>query len=221
MINKHLERELKNIISKHEVFEVQTYQDLNSIDPFLKNNKISTEVLIEFDDEKIANSRLLYTFPYNSYENNLIWDQFIAIQVMKKLRIALNLDYDYDLEEQEQIIYNSSKETYFNYEKDFTSSNDIKTLISMVNTPIRLHFLIKWYRSECLFDALSTYLENNLPFTTMIYSGVSFNVKKLHQPEHIEKELPNYVLFNKFETGKSSVKIEIKEKQKVKRYEEV
>lgn len=221
MINKHLERELKNNISKHEIFEVQTYQDLNSIEPFLKNNKIFTEVLIELDDEKIANSRLLYTFPYNSYENNLIWDQFIAIQVMKKLRTVLNLDYDYELEKQEQIIYNSSKETYFNYEKKFTSSNDVKTLISMVNTFVRLHFLIKWYQGECLFDALSTYLENDLPFITMIYSGVSFNAKKLHQSEHIEKKSPNYVLFNKFEAGKSGVKIETREKQKVKRYEEV
>lgn len=215
MNNKYLERELKHNLSTNEIFECQTCHDLDNIRTFLKENKLLTEVIVEFDSEKIKNSRLLRTFQYESYENDLIWEQFVAIQLMKELRKELNMKVNSDLDEQEQIIYNASKESYMAYEKCMPTSNDVKELISMVNTPIRLHFLLRWCNDKCLCDSLMKYLIKGLCFSTMIYSDRYFNSTQFEKQEvGIEYY---YIKFNKLEEG-SYIN---NSKQKVKKYEEV
>ena len=209
MNNKYLERELKTNISNHELFECQTGDDLDNIKTFLEKRNLITEIIVNFDTEKIENSLLLNIFPYESEENRLIWNQFVAIQIMKELKKELKLEVDKDLEEQETIIYKKSKEDYFNYEKSIPTSEDIKMLISIVNTPIRIHLILKWYSNKYLHKEILEYLKNNLNFNTMVYSDRYF--------EEIENDEISYIKFNKLEEG---ININ-KEKQKVKKYEEV
>lgn len=209
MNNKYLERELKTNISNHELFECQTGDDLDNIKTFLEKRNLITEIIVNFDTEKIENSLLLNIFPYESEENRLIWNQFVAIQIMKELKKELNLEVDKDLEEQETIIYKGSKEDYFNYEKNIPTSENIKMLINIVNTPIRIHLILKWYTNKYLHNAISEYLEHDLKFNTMVYSD--------RYLEKIENSKISYIKFNKLEEG---ININ-KEKQKVKIYEEV
>lgn len=209
MNNKYLERELTKNISNHELFECQTYNDLDNIKPFLEKNNLLTEIIVEIDYKKIENSLLLNIFPYESNENKLIWRQFIAVQIMKELRKELYLKRSKELEEQETLIYKGTKEDYLNYQKTIPIDCDIKELISLVNTPIRIHLIIKCYNDKYMYEAISEYLESDLCFNTMVYSD-----RYLTQ---LEKNKIKYIKFNKLTEGKyidSS-------KQKVKKYEEV
>ena len=52
MNNKYLERELRNNITNHELFECQTCNDLENIKTFLEKNNLVTEIIINFDTKK-------------------------------------------------------------------------------------------------------------------------------------------------------------------------
>lgn len=208
MNNKYLERELKENIVDCEIFECQTYHDLDNIKNFLKQNQLLTEVIVEFDIDKIKNSILLHLFPYESKENQLIWNQFVAIQILKELKNKLNIANNSDIEEQEYLIYNEREDSYLNYKKRIPTIDDVKKLISKNKTPIRLHLLLKWTNDKDLYRTVVEYLTNNIYFNTMIYSNSYFK-------EFETKDEINYLKFTKFEEGYYI------NNQKVKKYEKV
>ena len=208
MNNKYLERELKENIVDCEIFECQTYHDLDNIKNFLKQNQLLTEVIVEFDIDKIKNSTLLHLFPYESQENQLIWNQFVAIQILKELNNQLNIANNSDIEEQEHLIYNEREDGYLNYKKRIPTIDDVKKIISKNKTPIRLHLLLKWTNDKDLYRTVVEYLTNNIYFNTMIYSNSYFK-------EFETKDGINYLRFIKFEEGYYI------NNQKVKKYEKV
>lgn len=226
MINKYLERELKENLLNHEIFEHQANEDLTSIRTFLDQGSSLTEIIVEFDGEKIANSKLLYTFPYDSYKNNLIWEQLVAIQIMKQLGNKLNKNFRSNLCEMESLIYESTKEDYLIYKDKLPTREDIMRIIGSSNTVIRLHFIIQYLHSDSLCDELSKYITGYYPIT-MIYSDCEFYTESVrvqnHEPKISIYDACNYFLFREFEEGENSkvIMMEQERKQKVKRYEEV
>ena len=233
MINGYLERELKHNISNHEIFECltkQDIQDLQKIKASLSDLPLNN-ILIEFDIERINNSKLLNMYPYNSTENKFIWDRFVAIQVLKAIRKKHNEDISY-LEEQEDIIYNSTDEkcleTIFANSNAGINSDGVKQLISITNTVYRMHFIIKECKNKSLYEAVSSYLDSQA--VIMIYCDDKFMIKV--KPEGYRKahwiwNVYDYMFFDGFNDGMESAKLRNEKvlsdnpKQMEKKYEEV
>jgi len=221
MINRYLEKEIKENISINEIFESQKVEDLEEIKK-IYNQTPTTNILIEFDIEKINKSKLLNMYSYNSTENKFIWDRFVAIQVLKAIRKKHNDDISY-LEEQEELIYNCNEEEYL--ETIFTNSNaginsdGVKQLMSITNTLYRIHFIIRECENKSLYNAILAYLDIQ---PVMVYTDSNFKVKKVKMEdleEHNIWDVYNYTIYNGLEAGIKSAKY--RTKQKVKKYEEV
>lgn len=211
MINKYLERELKENFSSNEVFECLPKEDLEQIKNFLNQTPLA-DLLVEFDEEKLKNSKLLNLYPHDSEENIKIWEELVAIKILKAYLEKFKGNTT-DLAEQEEFIYNRTEEEY----KMMLSANGnarinsdkIKSLIYMTNTAFRLNFVIKGCKNKSLYNAVSSYLDDKQP-TTMIYCNDNF-IFKVPSNEHSEKKWPwdvyDYIFFDKFNDGIESSKM--------------
>lgn len=206
MINNNLLRELKKNKVKHEIFENQVYTDLIDIEKILKSQTETNDILIEFNDEVLNKAPLLYTFPYDSYENDKIWEQFVALEIMKEINKKCNVSTNHNLSEEEKVIYSNDEEDYLKAEEFLLTKDEvIETLTNLGLSNLRIHFLIKWCQSECLCSKINEYLELNLPFVTMIYTDeVFYNIEKENEITS-EKEFTinayQYTRFNDTDEG--------------------
>lgn len=175
MINNNLAREIKENRINNEIFEKQAYEDLNSIKEILKSQIETNDILIEFNDEVLNKAPLLYQFPYDSYENDRIWEQFVALEIIKEIDKNYNIPTNHNLLEEEKLICSNSKEKYLKAEEFLVNKDEVIDVISKLGLPnLRIHFLIRWCRSEYLCSKINEYLNNNLPFITMVYNDENF-----------------------------------------------
>lgn len=212
MKNKYLERELKQSvldIPGHEIFENVGEEDLEKIEEKIKHYPF-TNLVIDFDIQKINNSKLLNMYPFGSKESIKIWDRLVAIKILK--RIDKNRDNTY-LEEQEEFIYNATEEEYkevmFANSNAGIGSNGVKLLMSITNTAYRLYFIIKECKNKALYNAVSSYLDDKVNDTVVCCEG-SF-ICKVKQDEYIEEQwlwdIYDYKIFDGFNEGKESSKL--------------
>lgn len=214
MINKFLERELKQNKTNHEIFKNQKYGDLRKVKEILENKNSLQDILIEFDIDTINNVHLLYCFPYDSYDQKRIWEHFVSIEIMKKLEEKYLVNSDHDLSEEEKYILSGNidnTEDYLKVEEVLLNRNDVLETIKNLNLlDLRLHFLIRWCKSSCLCDEISNYLREDLPFVTMVYSDYPFYTVQVKPDGYKEKhyiwEVYDYIEFNEFNEGCSSNK---------------
>lgn len=232
MINKHLEKELKYNKKNHEIFQNQEYRDLKEITEVLHNQSNSNDLLVEFSPENHGRIPLLYTFPFDSYEHKRIWEHFIALEIMKNLTEKYQVDVGHNLKEEELLLQSGNidkQDNYLNHEENIVNRNDVLTTIKELNLPnLRIHFLIRWCKSSSLCDEISNYLEDNLPFITMVYHDFPFYTVQVKPDGYNERhwiwEVYDYIKFDELEQGVDSSKIRIKkilperEKQKVKKH---
>ena len=235
MINQYLEKELKYNKKNHEIFQNQEYRDLKEVAEILHTQSNFNDLLIDFSPENHGRIPLLYSFPYESYEHKRIWEHFIALEIMKNLTEKYQVDIGHNLKEEELLLQSGNidkKEKYLNQEENIVDRNDVLDTIKKLNIPnLRLHFLIRWCKTSPLCDEISNYLEDNLPFITMIYHDFPFYTVKI-MPDGYEKkhwiwEIYDYIKFDGLKQGTDSRKARIKkvlpniEKQKVKKYEKI
>lgn len=221
MRNKYLERELTNNFSEHEIFENIEEKDMEETKRKIKCLPFAN-ILVEFDMEKIKNSKLLNMYPQGSEESIKIWDRFVAIQIWKSF-------HKKEENEQENIILNGTEEEYLNNEETLPNSDGFKLWTSIVNMVVRVHFVIKDCKNKDLYNAVCSYLDDKI-HATMIYCDSAF-VCKVKQDEYQEKQwlwnIYDYKIFDGFNEGMESAKIRArkilpdKPKQMVKTYEKI
>ena len=208
MDNKYLERELdKDILEKiqHEIFENVNKKDLDKLKEKIKDLPFKN-IIVEFDMEKINNSKLLNMYPYGSSKSLNIWDQFVAIQVLKAFKKEINDEIEY-IEKEEDIIYNAGEKEYLE-SAIITYSNGVKFLFGMMNMLIGIHFIIK-ENNKALCNAVSSYLDEDSPIT-MIYCNNNFIYKVKNKDSLKENwlwDIYDYKLFDGFNEGIDSKKI--------------
>lgn len=215
MINKNLERELKENKTNHEIFKNQKYADLKNVKKVLEIQNSTQDILIEFDNKMLNSICLLYCFSHDSYELKRIWEHFVSLEIMKELEKKYSIKSDHDLLEEEKYIRNGNvdnQEDYLAVEEILIDRNDILETIEGLNIPnLRLHVLIRGCKSAYLCDEISNYLADNLPFITMVYSDCPFYTVQVKPDNYKDKHyiwgVYDYIEFNEFSEGNHSSKI--------------
>lgn len=200
MKNKYLKIELEKLvldISGHQIFENVDEQDLEELKEKIKQFPF-TNIVIEFDMEKINNSKLLNMYPYGSKESIEIWDRFVAIEISKIL---------HNVDNKENCIYNMTEREYLEEKDNLVTSNHVKFFISIVNMPIRIYFIIKGCKNKVLYSAISSYLDEQV-HETMICCDDKFILKaKDENKEEWLWNLYDYKFFDGFNDGMESSKM--------------
>lgn len=172
MINKHLERELRENTTDHEVFSEQNYEDIETAKKLLNQQVHTNDILVDFD------SILLRKLPISYFSRNLSmcdqkikWEHFVAVEIMKRIKEKYKIETDHDLEAEEKYVYTSNEEDYLSVREILINRDDIIESLKDLKLPnLRIHFFIQSNHIQELIDEISTYLIEELPFSIMIYS---------------------------------------------------
>lgn len=208
--NKYLEREFNNNYQVHEIFK---YQKHGTLDTLIKNIKEKHEPLLEID---INNIMPFYkhrnNFEFESIEEYNFWNHVISILFMQELSDNYNIETNHDVLAEKKIITRDSFEEYQKYESILINRNDVIETIKNLNLDTkRLHIVLRYVNNEFIWKELVNYLEDDLPFITMIYSDSDIYRFKVNGKE-IECGFPTdvykYKMFEKDKEGYESYRLE-------------
>lgn len=205
--NEILEREFINNYGIHEVFEYQSTSDLDNL---VKSIKDSNEILLQININNIIPFyKHRNNFKDDSEEESKYWNHIISILFMTQLKEKYNLDMVHDLEEEKKIITREPFETYQQYESALLDRNDFIEAIRNLNLDnTRVHIVIRSFNNENVWKELLNYLEDNLPFITMIYSDGDMSVgKTITKEEELPTNNYKYRNFERCEEGLTSYKL--------------
>ena len=183
MNNNILLRELKNKEKVHEIFHRQTERDLTVLAKVIERD-YPEDILLDFDPQEYwmkvspiswnqANKYLVgdkKDYKLIKQEELKVLDHYVTLKILEslaqrdsELKVFFNKD---DLE-----IFTSGNTEKYEERKDVLyTSEDIKEILKCdENAPSRVHFIMNGIKSNRLCDVISTYLDQNTPFTTRIY----------------------------------------------------
>ena len=183
MNNNILLRELKNKEKVHEIFHRQTERDLTVLAKVIERD-YPEDILLDFDPQEYwmkvspiswnqANKYLVgdkKDYKLIKQEELKVLDHYVTLKILEslaqrdsELKVFFNKD---DLE-----IFTSGNTEKYEERKDVLyTSEDIKEILKCdENAPSRVHFIMNGIKSNRLCDVISTYLDQDTPFTTRIY----------------------------------------------------
>ena len=182
-MNNILLRELKNKEKVHEIFHRQTERDLTVLAKVIERD-YPEDILLDFDPQEYwmkvspiswnqANKYLVgdkKDYKLIKQEELKVLDHYVTLKILEslaqrdsELKVFFNKD---DLE-----IFTSGNTEKYEERKDVLyTSEDIKEILKCdENAPSRVHFIMNGIKSNRLCDVISTYLDQDTPFTTRIY----------------------------------------------------
>ena len=183
MNNNILLRELKNKEKVHEIFHRQTERDLTVLAKVIERD-YPEDILLDFDPQEYwmkvspiswnqANKYLVgdkKDYKLIKQEELKVLDHYVTLKILEslaqrdsELKVFFNKD---NLE-----IFTSGNTEKYEERKDVLyTSEDIKEILKCdENAPSRVHFIMNGIKSNRLCDVISTYLDQDTPFTTRIY----------------------------------------------------
>ena len=183
MNNNILLKELKNKQKVHEIFHRQTERDLTVLAKVIERD-YPEDILLDFDPQEYwmkvspiswnqANKYLVgdkKDYKLIKQEELKVLDHYVTLKILEslaqrdsELKVFFNKD---DLE-----IFTSGNTEKYEERKDVLyTSEDIKEILKCdENAPSRVHFIMNGIKSNRLCDVISTYLDQDTPFTTRIY----------------------------------------------------
>ena len=185
--NDGIRDELLNNFDKNAVFRVYRRSLLYEVEEILQRNEIgsdeevkATDILLRIDipdvDEHTKNLGELYLLGVTGKDletRRAFWNHLVAILFMKQLKEKYPVENEHLdlLDEEESYFTEKSFKEYLEVESQLISREDIFKTIEDLNLakPIRLHIVAKT-EPYGLHDEISYYLQDEYPFTTMIYS---------------------------------------------------
>lgn len=171
--NEKLEREFNNNKTSHEVFEHQRTGTLDVLEKRIKDNN---EVLFQLS---INNIMPFYKhkghFVDGSKEETRFWNHVVAILFMTELRNRDGLDTCHDIDEEKKIITREDFDIYEKVEDALLDRADVIETIKKLGSP-RIHIIARYFNNQDVWKEVLSYLGEDLPFVTMIYSDGEINV---------------------------------------------
>lgn len=208
--NEFLDREFNNNYQVHEIFK---YQKHRTLDTLKKNIKENDELLLEID---INNIMPFYkhrnNFDFESIEEYNFWNHVVSVLFMQELSENYNIYTNHDILTEKKILTRDSFEEYQKYESILINRNDVIETIKNLNLDNkRIHIVLRFVNNEFIWKELVNYLEDDLPFITMIYSDSDIYRFKVERNE-MECGFPTdeykYKIFDKNKEGYESYRLE-------------
>jgi len=211
MDNKILERELNNNYEYNEIFTYQRYGTLESVSDVVKENK---ELLFEINiNNIIPYYKHRSKFKYESEEEYRFWNHIISILFITELKEKYDIDILHYIDEEKKIVTKNEFDDYLKYEHILLNREDVIEILKKLNIK-RLHLIVRYVNNEYIWKEIVNYLQNDLPFITMIYSdGDIYKTKKdgIGETSFVE-DVYGYKKFDRYEEGIEIKSIRKKEK---------
>ena len=193
---ENIEKELDNNRSIHEIFECQSASVIDTVIKRFKDND-SNEILLQIN---INNIMPFYkhrgNFQKESEEEARFWEHLVSILFMSQLKERHDFDIVHDIEEEKKVMTREPFEIYKQVEGALLDRNDvIETIRSLGLESPRLHIVLSSFNNELVWSELINYLNEGLPFITMIYS--SGNVTTIEKDGKPLTEKYKYKLFSR------------------------
>ena len=210
-----IKRELKNNYSSHEVFNYQGKNALEEVDKYVKENG-SNNILFEIN---INNMMPYYKhrteFTSESQDEEKYWNHVVSILFFNQLKENYGIDNHSDLDTQKKIMTREEVSEYYKAEPALLNRNDVIEAIKELNIP-RVHIVVRSLNNEPVWKELVNYLQDDLPFKTMLYSEgeipkVKVDVAGLDEKVPFE-EAYSFILFDKQDEGTKTKKRQVDQK---------
>ena len=208
--NEYLEREFNNNYKVHEIFK---YQGHATLDTLIKKIKDSNEILLEINNNNITPFyKHRENFEFESIEEYSFWNHIISVLFMQELSDSYDIETNHDILLEKKILTGESFEDYQKYEKILINRNDVIEAIKKLNVDKkRVHIVLRFVNNEFIWKELVNYLEDDLPFITMIYSDSDiyrFTVNGKGNECGFPTDVYKYIMFEKDKKGYESYRLE-------------
>lgn len=209
--NKYLEREFNYNYQVHEIFK---YQQHRTLDTLIKKINEKKELLLEIDINAIMPFyKHRNNFEFESDEEYDFWDHVISNLFMQELNEKYKIVTLHDIETEKRILTRDSFKEYEKRKGLLLDRNDVIETIRQLNLDSnRIHLVIRFVNNEFIWKELVNYLDDDLPFITMIYSDSDIYRFKVDQKEFNGQNLPTnvykYKIFDKDKEGHESYRLE-------------
>ena len=222
--NEFLEREFNNNHEVHEIFKYQRNEDIDNLEKnILESN--GNEILLKININNIM--------PFLKHKNNIekdseeeekFWNHVVSILFMSQLDDKYKIESVHNVDEEKKIITRDNFDVYQKVESALINRDDVIELIRNLNLDNpRLHIIITYFNNENVWKELVNYLEDDLPFITMIYSESDLFRFKEEDAEINDMDYPSdlysYKVFKKSEEGIESNRLKISKNNSVLLYE--
>lgn len=208
--NEFLEREFNNNYQVNEIFK---YQRHRALDKLMRNIKEKNELLFEIDINIIMPFyKHRNNFEFESEEEYNFWNHALSILFMQELSENYNIETKHDILTEKKILTREDFEEYQKYEDVLINRNDVIEAIKQLNLDSnRIHIVLRFVNNEFIWKELVNYLDEDLPFITMIYSDSDiyrFKVNGKNHEEGFPTDIYKYKIFDKEREGQESYRLE-------------
>lgn len=211
-----IKRELKNNYSSHEVFNYQGTNALEEVVKYVKYNE--NDILFEININNIMPYYKHRTeFVSESQDEEKYWNHVVSILFFNQLKENYGIDNHSDLDTQKKIMTREEVSEYYKAEPALLNRNDVIEAIRELNNPnARVHIVVRALNNESIWKELTNYLQDGLPFKTMLYSEGEIPKVKV-DVEGLDEKIPfeeayNFILFDKQDEGTKTKKRQVDQK---------
>ena len=222
--NEFLEREFNNNHEVHEIFKYQRNEDIDNLEKnILESN--GNEILLKININNIMPFlKHKSNIEKDSEEEEKFWNHVVSILFMSQLDDKYKIESVHNVDEEKKIITRDNFDVYQKVESSLINRDDVIELIRNLNLDNpRLHIIITYFNNENVWKELVNYLEDDLPFITMIYSESDLFRFKEEDAEINDMDYPSdlysYKVFKKSEEGIESNRLKISKNNSVLLYE--
>ena len=222
--NEFLEREFNNNHEVHEIFKDQRNEDIDNLEKnILESN--GNEILFKININNIMPFlKHKSNIEKDSEEEEKFWNHVVSILFMSQLDDKYKIESVHNVDEEKKIITRDNFDVYQKVESALINRDDVIELIRNLNLDNpRLHIIITYFNNENVWKELVNYLEDDLPFITMIYSESDLFRFKEEDAEINDMDYPSdlysYKVFKKSEEGIESNRLKISKNNSVLLYE--
>ena len=222
--NEFLEREFNNNHEVHEIFKYQRNEDIDNLEKnILESN--GNEILLKININNIMPFlKHKSNIEKDSEEEEKFWNHVVSILFMSQLDDKYKIESVHNVDEEKKIITRDNFDVYQKVESALINRDDVIELIRNLNLDNpRLHIIITYFNNENVWKELVNYLEDDLPFITMIYSESDLFRFKEEDAEINDMDYPSdlysYKVFKKSEEGIESNRLKISKNNSVLLYE--
>ena len=172
MDNIYLLKEVKKNYDCHEVFSNQTLEDMERLFNYFNVYQNCCDVVIDINSFDISSDML---YGKNFDEISGVWERFIDIKIMKAISKKLGVLSFHNLFLEEELFSYKAAAMYNKLEKYLITKDEIIELMKKSGmTLVRLHIIANGYQNTPLYRVLARYMEEDVPFVTMIYTNDDF-----------------------------------------------
>ena len=206
MENVFLEREFNNNHEVHEIFKYQRNEDIDDLEKMVTESD-DNEILLKININNIM--------PFLKHKSNIekdsedeekFWNHVVSTLFMSQLNDKYKNESIHNIDEEKKVLTRDEFDVYQKVESALINRDDVIESIrnQNIDNP-RLHIIINYFNNENVWKELVNYLEDDLPFITMIYSESDLFRFKEENAEINDMDYPSdlysYKVFKKSEEG--------------------